>query len=161
MVRTLADEIGKKKPFESPEQEAHLNVLRTASVLAGRFGTLFKRHGLTESTYNLLRILRGAATTGQGRRSCREIGEHLVAQVPDVTRLVDGLEKNGLAERCRCEKDRRVVFVQITKKGLDLLSKLDGPTLELHRALLGHMSRAELAELSRLLVMARGVNPEG
>ena len=155
MARTLAEEIGKKRPFDCPEQEAHLNVMRTASVLGARFGALFRKHGLTESTYNLLRILRGATVTGPGRRACHELGEQLIARVPDVTRLVDGLERRGLAERCRCEKDRRVVHVQITRKGLDVLGRLDGPTLELHRAQLGHMSKAELAELSRLLVAAR------
>ncbi len=156
MLRTLADEIGKKKPFESPEQEAHLNVQRTASVLGAPFGALFKPHGLTEATYNILRILRGAAVTGPGRRACHEIAEQLIAQGPDVTRLVDKLEKQGLAERCRCDKDRRVVYVQITRKGLDILARLDAPTMRLHREQLGHMTRAELAELNRLLVAARG-----
>jgi len=154
MPRTLADEIGKKRPFDSPEQEAHLSVQRTASVLSGPFAELFKRHGLTAPTYNVLRILRGAS--GEGGRPCHEVGEQLIAQGPDVTRLADRLEKQGFVERCRCDKDRRVVYVRITRKGLDLLAKLDGPTVDLHREQLKHMTKAELSELIRLLGRARG-----
>jgi len=155
MPRTLADEIGKKKPFDCIEQEAHLNAQRTASVLGAPFAGLFKRHGLTPPAYNVLRILRGAATAGPGRRACHEIAEQLIAQGPDVTRLVDRLEEQALVERCRCDEDRRVVYVQITRRGLEVLAKLDAPTLKLHKEQLGHMSRAELGELNRLLVRAR------
>ena len=89
---TLGDEIGKSKPFETPEQEAYLNLLRTASVLSEGFARLFAAHGLSETAYNALRILRGA---GEGGRMCQEIGGQLVARVPDVTRLVDRLERRG------------------------------------------------------------------
>ncbi len=152
---SLAREIGKKKPFDSAEQEAHLSIQRTAAVLGAPFAELFRSHGLTSPTYNVLRILRGAATTGPGRRSCHEIGEQLIAQGPDVTRLVDRLEAQGLAERCRCEEDRRVVYVQITRKGLDVLARLDEPTMRLHREQLGHMSKGDLAALIRLLAVGR------
>jgi DNA-binding MarR family transcriptional regulator len=186
-ARSLQHEIGKRRPFESAEQEAYLNLLRTASVLSGPFDALFRAHGLSEATYNALRILRGArgaaggggagkgdgggeqaramdcdaaAAGGAGAagvRTCREVGEHLVARVPDVTRLIDRLESQGYARRERCEHDRRVVNVAITDRGLDVLARLDGPLLELHRRQLGHMPRAELAELSRLLARAREV----
>lgn len=157
MGSTLQYELGKRKPFDAPEQEAFLNVIRTASLLEAGFQRLFRTHKLSQATYNALRILRGAAAepNGKGARTCTEIGEHLVAQVPDVTRLIDRLERLGLAERVRCEKDRRVVYVRITRKGLDVLARLDQPVIELHKAQLGHMSRAELSELSRLLVKAR------
>ncbi len=157
---TLQHELGKRKPFDAPEQEAFLNVIRTASVLTSAFQRLFRAHKLSESTYNALRILRGSTTDAEshGTRTCSQIGEHLVAQVPDVTRLIDRLEQLGFAERVRCDKDRRVVHVRITRKGLDVLAKLDEPVLELHRAQLGHMSRGELSDLSRLLVKARQGN---
>ncbi|MFM9997203.1 MAG: MarR family winged helix-turn-helix transcriptional regulator [Phycisphaerales bacterium] len=153
----LREEIGKRRPFDLPEQEAYLNLIRTEAVLTALGQAIVRPFGLSEATYNALRILRGA-TLGEsppGQRSCREIGAHLVARVPDVTRLVDRLVRMGLAERDRCEKDRRVVYVRITRKGLDLLARLDRPILEMHRAQLGHLTRAELAELSRLLVKAR------
>ena len=153
----LQHELGKRKPFDAPEQEAFLNMIRTVSVLSAAFQRLFRAHKLSESTYNALRILRGAGSDpeSKGVRTCSEIGEHLVAQVPDVTRLIDRLEELGFAERVRCDKDRRVVHVKITRKGLDLLAKLDEPLLELHRTQLRHLTRSELVELSRLLVKAR------
>jgi DNA-binding MarR family transcriptional regulator len=142
-------------PFDAPEQEAFLNLIRTASVLTASFQRLFRAHKLSESTYNALRILRGSAGEAHGARTCSQIGEHLVAQVPDVTRLIDRLEQFGFAERVRCDKDRRVVYVKITRKGLDLLDTLDEPVLAMHRAQLGHLTPDELTELSRLLVKAR------
>jgi DNA-binding MarR family transcriptional regulator len=153
----LQREIGKRKPFEHPEQEAFLNLVRTTNLLGTEFQRLFREHKLSESTYNALRILRGAAEdpASGGTRTCSEVGEHLVAQVPDVTRLIDRLEELGLAERVRCDKDRRVVHVRITKGGLDVLTDLDEPVMEMHRRQLGHLSKAELEELSRLLVKAR------
>ena len=165
MPQGLREEIGKRRPFDTPEQEAYLNLTRTESLLRADFEALFRPYGLSEATYNALRILRGASLGDvPGKRSCHEIGEQLVARVPDVTRLIDRLEAQGLAERRRCNNDRRVVYVSITRKGLDLLDKLDEPTLELHKSQLGHMNRAELAELNRLLVRARAARtpaPEG
>lgn len=153
----LQRELGKRLPFQSAEQEAFLNIMRTASLLTGSFQRLFREHQLSESTYNALRILRGATQdpSSKGSRTCSQIGEHLVAQVPDVTRLIDRLEQLGFAERLRSEQDRRVVYVRITRAGLAALEELDKPVMELHRSQLGHMSKSELAELSRLLVKAR------
>lgn len=152
MARTLQHEIGKKKPFDLPEEEAYLNLLRTVGVLSADFGSMFREHGLSEATYNVLRILRGHGPEGC---SCGVIGDEMVTQVPDVTRLVDRLESMGLAERRRIAGDRRVVIVAISTKGLDLLDRLDKPARDIHRAQLGHMTKAELVELSRLLVRAR------
>jgi DNA-binding MarR family transcriptional regulator len=150
---SLQQELRKKNPFDSPEQEAHLNLVRTTVMLGGAFERLFKAHGLSGATYNVLRILRGSQPHG---RPCHEIGEDLVAGVPDVTRLIDRLEKAGLAQRVRCPKDRRVIWIQITKEGLKLLDKLDRPTLDLHRSQLGHLGKRKLKELSELLEEARG-----
>lgn len=170
----LAQEIHKRGPFQSPSQEAFLNVMRTASLLSGEFERLFKPHGLSGATYNALRILRGA---GEGGRRCTEIGEHLVAVVPDVTRLVDRLEVAGLVKRSRGgsegggagggsgggaggkekkgTQDRRVVTVRITPAGLALLKRLDQPVLDMHQRLMGHMSKKDLGRLSELLCEAR------
>lgn len=157
MPPTLAEEIHKQSPFEEPAQEAYLNIVRTCAALQADFERLLKKHGLSHSTYNALRILRGATVGPEapGKRACNEIGEHLVSRVPDVTRLVDRLESLGLAERVRDQGDRRIVFVKITRKGLALLSKLDEPVLALHRAQLRHMSADQLAQLNQLLVAAR------
>lgn len=154
--RTLKDQVGKQQPFESEAQAAHLNMLRTASKLAGPFHALFKKHRLTDASYNTLRILRGHHRAGekQGVRASR-IGCDMVVRVPDVTRIVDRLVGMGLAERCNCDHDRRVVYVKITQSGLDLLDQLDAPVNDLHRETLGHMSDEELDTLNTLLEKAR------
>jgi len=159
---TLQHELGKANPFDSPEQEAFLNLLRTQAHLHAPFFARFKAHGLSEATYNVLRILRGAHRHGkkQGLRST-EIGKDMVVRVPDVTRLVDRLIDKGLAERGRCNEDRRVVHVKITKPGLAQLAKMDGPLQQMHRDQLGHLTADELHELSRLLTKARSPNDDG
>ena len=149
--RSLQDEVKKRNPFDSPEQEAALNLARTADRIAAGFVRLFKEHGISGSQYNVLRILRGA---GEPLPSL-EVASRMVTQLPDITRLVDRLENAGLVERARTPEDRRVVLIRITECGLKLLESLDAPVIELHRKQLGHLTRAELAELNRLLVKAR------
>jgi DNA-binding MarR family transcriptional regulator len=155
----LAGEIGKRRPFERPEQEAHLNLLRTTWHLQLVFDRLFRGYGLSHSTYNILRVLRG---DGRGRAlSCGQINGELVTPVPDVTRLVDRLVRAGLVEREKVERDRRLVLVRITRGGLDLLSRLDGPVAALERRELGHLSASALRTLSRLLERLRVRRPGG
>ena len=147
----LQRELRKKRPFESPEQEAVLNILRTNDQFQNRFGRLFREYGLTSSQYNVLRILRG-----EGKPlPCLEIGDRMIQVVPAMTGLLDRLEKQELIQRERCTADRRVVYVEITKKGIDLLKQLDQPVSDLHQHLIGHLNRTELKELSRLLEKAR------
>lgn len=155
----LRHEIGKRRPFDLPEQEAYLNIMRTASVLGVEFERLFREYGLSESAYNAMRILRGAMTgpDAPGRRTCMEIGEQMVTPVPDVTRVIDRIERLGYAERRRFPADRRVVHVSLTRKGLDLLAAIDQPLLNLHRRQLGHLSADELRILSDLLSKARAL----
>lgn len=149
---SLQSEIYKRHPFETAAQEAFLNLLRTTSVLDAPFERLLRDHGLSTATYNVLRILRGSGESG---RVCHEIGRHLVARVPDVTRLIDRLEKQGLAKRTRGDADRRLVRVVITPAGLDVLAKLDAPVMAAHQRQMSHMSDEELNTLSRLLAKAR------
>ena len=151
-IPTLQEVVGKKRPFDSPAQEAHLNIVRTSQALASRELRFFKTYGLSPPGYNVLRILRASGDDG---RTCTDIRNDLVSQVPDVTRLLDRLERAGLVERRRCTDDRRVVFAAITQKGLDLLERLDGPIMELHAKVLGHLDNDELVTLSRLLEKAR------
>lgn len=155
---SLQHEIHKRGPFDSAEQEAFLNIRRSAAALGVPFDRLFKTHGLTAASYNVLRILRGAGKSG---RECHEVGEHMVAHVPDVTRLVDRLERSGFVTRARCDKDRRVIHVTITDRGLGVLSELDRPLLAMHRQQLGHLTRGELTELNRILVKARRLGEPG
>ncbi|HKI37955.1 MAG TPA: MarR family transcriptional regulator [Gemmataceae bacterium] len=148
----LRQELKKKRPFESPEQEAALSVLRTNDRLQIRFGRLFREHGLTPSQYNVLRILRGE---GQPL-PILEIAGRTITVVPGITGLIDRLEQAGFVNRVRCETDRRVVYVALTDKGTKALAALDEPLADLHRDLMGHLSPAELKELIRLLEKVRG-----
>ncbi len=154
----LAEEIKKRLPFDSPAEEAYLNLARTYAQLTGPSEGLFKRHGISPAKYNILRILRGAVSTGECDKHglpSLEIAQRMITRVPDITRLVDGLEEASLVHRLRCKLDRRIVYVGITRKGLELLERLDKPLNELVLGLLGHMDDQELADLSRLLVKAR------
>jgi DNA-binding MarR family transcriptional regulator len=148
----LQQELKKKRAFDSPEQEAALNVLRTNDQLQIRFARLFRDYGVTPSQYNVLRVLRG-----EGKPlPILEIASRTVTVVPGITGLIDRLEQAGLVRRERCAQDRRVIFVALTAEGADLLRRLDEPVLELHKDLMGHLTRRELKELSRLLDKARG-----
>ena len=152
----LQRELKKRRPFDSPEQEATLSIARTADRLGICFSRLFREHGLTPSQYNVLRILRG-----EGKPlPILEVANRLIAAVPGITGLIDRLEGMGLVCRERSTEDRRVVFVAITPKGLDLLGRLDEPVAALHKRLVGHLSQAEQRELIRLLEKARQPLPE-
>jgi DNA-binding MarR family transcriptional regulator len=150
---SLQHDIKKRQPFDSPEQEAVLNLFRTSDRLQHRFARLFAEHGLTSSQYNILRILRGEG----GPLQCMEIAQRTITVVPGITGLIDRLEQKDppLVRRKRSAQDRRVIHVSITQAGLDVLGKLDKPLLELHRQMLVHFSQAEISELNRLLEKAR------
>jgi DNA-binding MarR family transcriptional regulator len=151
MTARLQHELKKKRPFESPEQEVALSLVRTSDQLQHGFARLFRGHGLTPSQYNVLRILRG-----EGRPlPILEIASRTVAVVPGITGLIDRLEQAGLVGRLRCAQDRRVIHVALTDRGTQTLAALDEPLAALHRRLLGRLSLPELQELSRLLEKVR------
>lgn len=147
----LQRELKKRQPFESAQQEAVLNILRTSDQFQNRLGRLFREYGLTSSQYNVLRILRGE---GQPLPSL-EIGQRMIQVVPAITGLIDRLEKQGLVQRRRCDEDRRVVYVEITASALKLLGRIDKPLVGLHERLVGHLTKKELKTLSSLLEKAR------
>lgn len=160
---SLQTSLKKKQGFDSPEQQAYLNLAHTHAELSASFARLFKEHGLSEATYNILRVLRGVRKqpeNGMDSLPCGEIGGRLVTRVPDVTRLIDRLVSAGLVDRIRGEADRRVVLARITAQGLALLRRLDRPVLTLHSQTLGHLSRAELKQLNTLLEKAREGNAD-
>lgn len=151
-MSTLRKEIKQSRSFDSAEQEAYLNLQRTAGAIAGQFDRMFRSQKLSQPLYNVLRILRGQQ--GKGLPSS-QIGERMVTREPDVTRLVDKLVSMNLAQRDRSESDRRIVLISITPTGFEMLSRLEAPIIELHRRTLGHLSASELKNLNRLLVKAR------
>ena len=134
------------------QADAYLAVVRTAEDLQRGFNELFKASDLSFAQYNVLRILRGAGADGL---TCGGVSERLVQHDPDVTRLLDRLEKRSLIERHRDQKDRRVVRTAITDAGLALLADLDEPVDAVHEQQFGHLSEARLKELMTLLEEAR------
>jgi len=134
------------------EQEAYLSLQRTADFLARGAEEAIKPFGLSGTQYNILRILRGAGRDGL---CCREASERMVTHDPDITRLLDRLERRGLVVRTRASSDRRVITAQITSEGLRILAKLDEPIAECHRRQLGHLGARRLAQLIQLLDSAR------
>lgn len=156
MARRLRTEIKQKKPFASMEGEAFLNLQRTADTLRRGLAEVLKPAGLSPSQYNILRILRGAGGTGC---ACRELGERMVTRDPDVTRLLDRLEAQGLITRERGREDRRVVRTCVTEKGLRILRDLDAPIMHLHHRLLGHLGNRRLRALIELLEVAGERSP--
>ena len=152
MLSGLAKEIGKKQPFAVPAEEAFLNILRTCSILTAQGNRLMRDKGLAEPSYNILRILRGAGDEG---RCGFEIASHLIAQVPDMTRLIDRLEKLGLLERKRVDQDRRLVRCFITKEGLRVLKEIDEPLIGLHKRQFARLSKQQLDQINELMVLVR------
>jgi len=148
----LRSEIHQTRPFRSVEQEAFLNVLRTADHLSRSLHETLKPAGLSATQYNVLRILRGAGEEGL---SCQECSARMIAHDPDVTRLLDRLEKRSLIRRERSTQDRRVVRTFITDEGLRLLAELDEPIHQLHDRQLGHLGPEKLGLLIGLLEEAR------
>ncbi len=151
-MRRLQAEIKQNKPFQSLEQEAYLNLLRTADALFRREEELLKRVDLSPPQYNVLRILRGAEPEGL---ACRDIGERMLTRDPDITRLLDRLEQRKLVKRARARKDRRVIITRITPPGLLLLNQLDVPIRSLSQETLSHLGKQRLKTLVGLLEVAR------
>ena len=148
MAGKLQQEIKQTKPIRLLEEETSLNLVRTADLLAQRLTDVLKPHSISSTQYNVLRILRGGGSDGV---SCKDIGNRLVTRDPDIPRLMDRLEKRGLLTRDRAKEDRRVVVHKLTPAGIELVNALDEPVESVHRAALGHMTKAKLHELVGLL----------
>ncbi len=157
-------ELKQSRPFASEAVEAYVNVLRTADWLLRDTERLLAAEGLTPPQYNVLRILRGAAArepasagaagAHAGGLPCSEIGTRMITRDPDVTRLLDRLEKRRLITRARSMHDRRVILVRITTEGRRLLELLDQPVMDLHQTQMRKLgkqgARALIALLERL-----------
>ncbi len=134
-----------------PEEAAYLELLRAADMLSRPVAQLLKSEDLSPTQYNVLRILRGSPDG----LACGEIGNRMITRDPDITRLLDRLEKRNLIARCRETKDRRIMLARIARDGLDLLARLDEPVQATHRTSLSHLGRERLRSLVRLLEVCR------
>jgi DNA-binding MarR family transcriptional regulator len=152
VARELQSELKQSRPFKSRAQEAYLSIQRTAAILEHAFEGALRPSGITATQYNVLRILRGAGPGGLCRS---EIGDRLVRRVPDVTRLLDRLERMGLIARARSGNDRRYVTTRITKAGLKVLDELEGPIDAIHARQFAPLDDTRLKTLVELLATLR------
>ena len=137
-----------KRDSVSLEAELFVQLLRAADRLAQDADLLIKAYGLTATQYNVLRILRGA---GPGGLACKGIGDRMIIRDPDMTRLLDRLEKRSFITRERQTHDRRVITTRITPEGLEILKKLDEPIDALHKKQFRHLTAAKLKALAEAL----------
>ena len=148
---SLRQQLKKKGPFDSLEQEAMLGILRTSDLLENRLARLLREHGLTPSQYNAMRIMRGEGEP----MPCLEVAGRMIQVAPAITRVVDQLVDRGLIEKQQSGQDRRVFLVGLTSAGARVLKKLDAPIQALHQSLLGHVSNSDLKTLNKILETAR------
>lgn len=147
----LKDELKKRGPFSSVEQEATLSILRTSDLLENRIARLLREHGLTMTQYNVLRILRGEGKP----MPCLEVAHRMIQVAPAITRVVDQLLELKLITKTQSDEDRRVFTIEITTAGMRLLKKLDLPVIDLHASLLSSVSACDLKLLIRILENVR------
>jgi DNA-binding MarR family transcriptional regulator len=130
------------------EDQLFVAILKTADALSQEAEQVIKSAGLTGTQYNVLRILRGAEPEGL---LCRGIADRMISRDPDMTRLLDRMEKHAWITRQRQQDDRRAIKTRITAEGLKLLKKLDQPVHDLHRSQFRHMTPGQLKSLFELL----------
>lgn len=148
---SLRQQLKKKGPLESLQQEAMLGILRTSDLLENRLARLLREYDLTPSQYNVLRIMRGEGEP----MPCLEVAQRMIQVAPAITRVVDQLVERGLIKKQQSSEDRRVFLVELTALGTRLLKKLDEPIRSLHQSLLGHVSKSDLKTLNQILETAR------
>ena len=130
--------------FESKKIKALINIKFTSNWLNSKENSFFKPYGISPQQFNILRILRGA----KKEIKVQNIKDRMIERAPNATRLMDKLFDKNLIGRFRCEDDRRVVYVNITKKGLDLLQQIDALN---NISFLDKLSEQEATTLSDLL----------
>ncbi len=148
---SLRQQLKKKGPFDSVEQEAMLSILRTSELLENRLARLLREYKLTPSQYNAMRIMRGEGEP----MPCLEVADRMIQIAPAITRVVDQLVQRGLINKQQSSEDRRVFLIELTTAGARLLKKLDEPIKSLHQSLLGHVSKSDLRILNGILESAR------
>jgi len=136
-----------QRRFPSLASEALVSLVVAAEHFTQAADALCAQHGITGDQMNVLRILRGAHPKGHPRY---EVGRRLMRRSPDVTRLLDRLERQGLVERARGGDDARLSVARITKPGLKLLAAIDPELNEVMQAVTRPLSQAQLRQLARL-----------
>ncbi|MEW4530066.1 MAG: MarR family winged helix-turn-helix transcriptional regulator [Maioricimonas sp. JB045] len=140
-----------QQPAGFGAEELIMTILKTNDQFQHQFGRLFREHGLTQPQYNILRIL----YSEDRPMRCLEVAGQMVTVVPAITSLLDKLEKRNLITRVRCDQDRRVWYVELTRDGRTLVETMQEPVLNLCDHFVGHLSEKERTQLGQLLDKAR------
>jgi|SRR5579862_6358573 len=148
----IYDELRQTKRFADPRQEAVIALLRTADVLRGRIEAHLLPHGVSPEQYNVLRILRGAP---EHRLPTLEIASRMITRAPNITRLIDKLVTKKFVSRCDHDRDRRVVVVKLTPRGLDLVNGVSASVDEIDARGLAALSKAQVDTLIEILDAVR------
>lgn len=138
----------KQDTFTSSYQEAILAILVCADQISRRTETVCELHGITAAQYNVLRILRGVYPDGHPRSV---IISRMINVAPDVTRLIDRLEKAGFAERLKSNADGRLSVTFITRKGMDLLHKIQPDIDRIEENIRQSLNEADAKRLAELI----------
>jgi DNA-binding MarR family transcriptional regulator len=150
-MAALHNELKKRGPFASVEQEAMLAIMRTSDLLENRLARLLREHGLTLSQYNVLLILRG-----EGKPlPCLEVAERMIQVAPAITRVVDQLLAMDLISKTQSSEDRRVFTIELKPAAIQLLADLDQPVLDLHATLMNGVKKGDLKSLIQTLEAVR------
>lgn len=147
-VKSPASQAPKSQPPHARQQEAIVNILRTANYLRTFCSPVFDVHDITAQQYNVLRILRGAEPDGL---PTLEIASRMIESAPGITRLLERLEKKKLVSRCRRHDDKRCVDCRITPAGATLLALLDAPVRAAAGEAFHNVNKLELAQLVQAL----------
>ena len=107
--------------FRNEFQKMSINIIYTANWLNEKMDQILSTEDITQHQYNILRILRGSECP----LITLKIREHMLDKMSDTSRIVGRLIVKGLVEKTACVKDKRLVDITVTKKGLQLLEKLD------------------------------------
>lgn len=151
MATSLRNELKKRGPFASVEQEAMLSIMRTNDLLQNRLARLLREYGLTLTQYNVLRILRG-----EGKPlPCLEVAERMIQVAPAITRVVDQLQTMDLINKTQSSEDRRVFMIELKPAAMRLLEELDQPVLDLHVTLMRGVKTSDLKTLIQTLEAVR------
>jgi DNA-binding MarR family transcriptional regulator len=142
------EEIIKSTVSISDAKKVILNLMYTNTIVGEKFLDILKPFDLSSEQYNVLRILRGQK--GNPANMC-VIQERMIAKNSNTTRLIDKLLLKNLVTREVCSENRRKIEIQITQKGLDLLTELDPIVIQHEELLASNLTAQELKELNRLL----------
>ena len=141
------EEAIKQKKFKSEYHKAMINIIYTGNWLNSRSFQMFKDSEISNEQYNILRILRGQHPKAA---SVNLLIDRMLDKMSNASRLVEKLRKKELVARKTCNHDRRQVDIIITKKGLELLSKLDHKITEMESSI-RNLSNKESKILNELL----------